>query len=110
MKTPIKIERIEGAGVKIKWNSGEENLLGFETLRTHCPCATCREKRGDSSHSKPITGGTSLLKVIEHTKDEELKLNQIRLIGNYAIGLDWADGHSTGIYTFQYLNELTERA
>jgi DUF971 family protein len=27
-------------------------------------------------------------------------------IGNYALGFTWSDGHSTGIYPFEYLRAL----
>jgi DUF971 family protein len=27
-------------------------------------------------------------------------------VGNYAVGLAWADSHSGGIYTFEYLRDL----
>jgi ATP-binding protein involved in chromosome partitioning len=27
----------------------------------------------------------------------------IRLVGNYAIRIDWSDGHTTGIYTYELL-------
>ena len=28
-------------------------------------------------------------------------------VGNYALRIDWSDGHSSGIYSFQYLREIT---
>ena len=31
---------------------------------------------------------------------------EIRGVGNYAIELRWHDGHSTGIYTYDYLRSL----
>jgi ATP-binding protein involved in chromosome partitioning len=30
-------------------------------------------------------------------------------VGNYAITVSWNDGHSTGIYSFEYLRALGER-
>jgi DUF971 family protein len=33
-------------------------------------------------------------------------LIDIRAIGNYAIEFHWQDGHSTGIYTYEYLRTL----
>jgi DUF971 family protein len=35
-----------------------------------------------------------------------LELKEIEQVGNYAIGLAWADGHRGGIYSFEYLREL----
>jgi len=28
------------------------------------------------------------------------------LVGNYAMKIEWSDGHDSGIYSFQYLREL----
>ena len=28
------------------------------------------------------------------------------LVGNYAIRIDWSDGHSSGIYSWAFLREL----
>jgi ATP-binding protein involved in chromosome partitioning len=33
----------------------------------------------------------------------------ITSVGNYAITINWNDGHSTGIYSFEYLRALGER-
>jgi DUF971 family protein len=33
-----------------------------------------------------------------------------QLIGGYALQPRWADGHSTGLYSFQYLRRLTASA
>ncbi|MGZ3475873.1 MAG: gamma-butyrobetaine hydroxylase-like domain-containing protein, partial [Polyangiales bacterium] len=27
-------------------------------------------------------------------------------VGDYALALEWGDGHNTGIYTFRYLRDL----
>lgn len=47
-----------------------------------------------------------MLTVIEHTATEQLTLTEIWGVGNYALGIAWADGHSSGIYSFEYLYEL----
>jgi DUF971 family protein len=36
----------------------------------------------------------------------DLDLREIEQVGNYALGLTWSDGHSTGIYSFRYLRSL----
>ena len=30
-------------------------------------------------------------------------------MGRYAIGIDWSDGHNSGIYPFERLRELADR-
>jgi DUF971 family protein len=34
--------------------------------------------------------------------------NTIASVGNYAIAINWNDGHSTGIYSFDYMRDLGE--
>jgi DUF971 family protein len=36
----------------------------------------------------------------------DLELREIEQVGNYALGLTWADSHSSGIYSFRYLRAL----
>ena len=34
------------------------------------------------------------------------KLTNVETVGRYAVRLFWADGHSTGLYSFDYLREI----
>ena len=106
---PTKIERLENQGLRIEWPEGGSSiLLPVELLRRNCPCALCREKRGEGNHDTPLTPKKSVsrLQVLSHTRDEELTLQRIWSVGNYAIGIEWGDGHDDGIYTFSLLQEL----
>ena len=113
-RTPIEIKRTGESGVTIRWSDGTTHTIPSSVLRPRCPCATCREAQGDTSHARPLTTAPpkkkSLLKIVEHTLDEQLKLTQIWGIGNYALGMEWGDGHNSGIYPYQYLFEIGEIA
>tara|TARA_B110000263_G_C15228387_1_gene473361 strand:- start:327 stop:500 length:174 start_codon:yes stop_codon:yes gene_type:complete len=50
-----------------------------------------------------MTGIRTLLP--EHI-DDSVYPTAIHYVGRYAIQLVWSDGHSTGIYTFEYLRSL----
>lgn len=106
-KIPSECKRNGKDGLTIVWSDGQRDEFSSETLRKNCPCAECREKRGDGSHATPLTPKKSLLNVVESTKEEELALERIWLIGNYALGIAWGDGHDSGIYTFKLLAELS---
>jgi ATP-binding protein involved in chromosome partitioning len=106
---PTDIKRISTNGVEIKWSDGKNISLESKMLRINCPCAVCKEKRGDTSHGKPLSPKKSLLKVIESSIDQEIRLDKIWQVGQYAIGMLWGDGHQTGIYTFDYLRELSDK-
>ena len=106
---PTEIKRLNEASLRITWENGEIVTLSSKTLRELCPCALCKEQRGDTTHSKPLTSKPSKLKIVEHTKDESLSLQSVSAVGTYAISLSWGDGHDTGIYTYQYLLELSKQ-
>ncbi len=103
---PIEIRRLGEHGLQIHWSNSEVQQVSSETLRKNCPSATSKAERGDTSHDKPLSSKKSVLRVVEHTKDEQIRLMQVWAIGNYAIGLEWADGHNTGIYPYELLYSL----
>ncbi len=106
LKTPTEIRKLE-TGIFMLWSDGTTTSISTEILRRNCPCASCREQRGDGeSHAKPLTGKKRSLKIIESSLADELVLERIWSVGNYALGMSWADGHTTGIYPFGLLEEL----
>lgn len=104
--TPREIKRNGTAGLTIKWSDNLISELTSEALRRNCPCAECREKRGDDTHAKPLTGKKRSLMIVESSLEQELQLEQIWAIGQYAIGIRWGDGHDSGIYSFEFLRQL----
>lgn len=108
-KVPVQIQRSEQDGLYITWEVGDSQVLvSAEALRRSCPCAACKEARGEGNHDQPLSPKKKTsLQVISHTREEELSLKEIWPIGNYALGLRWADGHDDGIYTFSLLHELS---
>jgi DUF971 family protein len=49
------------------------------------------------------------LRVIEHTASESTAIEAIKPVGNYALNIIWRDGHSTGIYPYGLLRELSAK-
>ena len=35
-----------------------------------------------------------------------LKMLNVEPVGNYAIRIEWSDGHNTGIYSFDHLRKI----
>lgn len=92
--TPKQIKAPHGARVfEIEWSNGERSALPHEILRGYCPCATCQGHSGQIAYQP---GGN-------------LELTEIRRVGNYALSLNWGDGHDSGIYSFDYLHKLGQR-
>ena len=106
MRRPVEIKRLSEQGLKISWSDGAEVTLSAETLRKNCPCAGCRESRGDTSHASPLIPKKRGLNVIQNTKEESLKIESIWAVGNYALGIKWGDGHDDGIFSYELLSGL----
>ena len=106
MRRPVEIKRLSDAGLKISWSDGTEANLSAEALRKSCPCASCRESRGDTSHASPLTPKKRSLSVIQNTKEESLRIESIWAVGNYALGIKWGDGHDDGIFSYELLASL----
>lgn len=80
----------------INWDDQHESRYPFDGLRAVCPCVVCR---GGHSHM----GQAPDPRLVRATPESELSLEEIHAVGAYAIQLTWSDGHSTGIYSWEYL-------
>lgn len=78
---------------------GYEAYLSIPLLRRACPCAGCQ--------GEPDAMGRVLRPVVEYGA-RAFELGRFEMIGGYALQLFWADGHSTGIYSYTYLQKLAE--
>lgn len=104
-RSPKKVTR-SNENLTIEWTDGSSITIPAVVLRKNCPCAGCKEMRGDDSHSKPLTGKKRSLTIIESSLEQETTLVHVWSVGAYAIGLKWKDGHDSGIYTFELLQQL----
>jgi DUF971 family protein len=94
---PADIQLI-GQELAIKWDDGTESFIPLEKLRRFCPCAGCNGERdimGNVYKAPPKPLGPSSFQIV--------RLNNV---GGYAIQPQWADGHGTGLYSFDYLQRL----
>jgi DUF971 family protein len=90
----------------ITWADGVQHRLPWRLLRDRCPCATCREQRANPKQPE----SSSLLPVIPVEEARPLSVRSMTPVGNYAYGIDFTDGHTTGIYRLEYLRELGDEA
>lgn len=97
--TPRRFDYDEATrALVVEWTDGAVHHIPFAALRRSCPCAVCRGEMG-----RP--GRFDLDPDLRPGEDE---LADIRLVGNYALGVTWADGHDTGIHPFEQLRRLGE--
>jgi len=89
--TPKEITRANAHDVKIVWQDGHESIYSSRPLRLACPCAACVDE---------ITGQ---IRVLPPNIPADIRPMAVRLVGRYAIAIDWSDNHRTGIYSFALL-------
>jgi len=83
--------------LEIDWPDGRHCRYPWAFLRSRCPSAGERTARLEPANP---------LAVLSKVPSEEI--TDLRLVGSYALNLTWADGHSAGIYTWDYLASLAD--
>jgi DUF971 family protein len=81
-----------GSRLQITFDSGEIFVLSAEFLRTHSPSA---EVKGHAPGEEKLV-----------LAKQNVRIVRIEPVGNYAARLVFDDGHSTGLYSWDYLLKL----
>ncbi|MXW54646.1 MAG: DUF971 domain-containing protein [Gammaproteobacteria bacterium] len=81
--------------LELQYSDGQNAVLSAELLRVFSPSA---EVRGHSEDQRVLQTGK-----------KQVKIQSVDPIGNYAIRIEFDDGHDTGIYSWGYLRELIDR-
>lgn len=94
---PVDLQVI-GEELAIRWDDGGETFIALEALRRACPCAGCK-------------GEVDVLGNLHKGPDRpfvpaSFQLNRLSSVGTYGLQPMWADGHGTGIFTFEALRRL----
>lgn len=97
---PTHLELVGEDLLHIAWSDGQTRRYSFTQLRESCPCATCREKKGQQRPAGV------LLPVLSPQEARPLKILGMKPVGNYAYAIAFSDGHDTGIYSFELLRSL----
>ena len=86
----------DGARLRIRWGDGAAHEYVPREVRLLCPCAGSVDE----------TTGVRTLR--PEMVDDGVYPTAIHYVGRYALQFMWSDGHSTGIYTYDYLRDLGE--
>jgi DUF971 family protein len=89
------------ATLKLEWQDGVTSEYPLAGLRAACPCAECK-----GGHEKMSSRGSPEMLEIPLDEAKSTDLERVDLVGNYAIQLVWKDGHSYGIYSWNFLRDL----
>src|ERR1035437_9741724 len=101
--TPQKVRVLltEGKGMEIDWADGHRSAWRIAWLRGGRPCATCIEERKLEGRKagQPKAKPAAVLPMYTPPP----KPASAHAVGRYAIQFNWLDGHSSGIYSWEYL-------
>ncbi|MCR4337335.1 MAG: P-loop NTPase [Candidatus Omnitrophica bacterium] len=89
--------KFDAKHVILRWPDNKEMKILNRDLRISCGCALCVDE---------LTG-KQILKPQDVSPDIAPK--SITPLGNYAIGIEWNDGHSSGIYPYKNIRALAEK-
>ena len=81
---------------EIDWGDGHKSIFPHLLLRGYCPCAGCQ-------------GHSGTIAFVPHD-GIALEIDEISVVGNYALSIKWFDGHDTGLYSYKYLRALCQCA
>ena len=84
--------------MEITWEDGTRTTYTGEQLRWACPCAECRGE----------AGAPGRLGRVKSLSDEELRVKDVTLVGQYALQIAFESGHATGLYSFSLLRRLVQ--
>ena len=92
-KTPTEVKlRKQSNTLKLSYSDGSQLEFSSEFLRVYSPSA---EVRGHGKGQEVLQAGK-----------RHVKLKKVEPVGNYAVKLEFDDGHNTGIYSWNYLISL----
>ena len=101
---PAHLDLVKDRGLTIKWTDGSECFYSIGYLRKMSPSAEARQLRKQMSEN-PLT-----VLPASFNSDQPLTALGAELVGNYAIRIEFSDGHNTGIYTWEYLKDIFQPA
>ena len=101
--TPAKVRVLltEGKGLEIDWSDGHKSAWTFAWLRDACPCATCNDERTKEGRKigQPKSKSGDLLPMYT----PPARPASAQAVGRYALQFNWQDGHTAGIYSWDFL-------
>ncbi|HEY2584628.1 MAG TPA: DUF971 domain-containing protein [Tepidisphaeraceae bacterium] len=99
--TPTRLNLKKDEKLEIDWQDGHRSVYKISYLRSMCPCAQCKALKEEQRQRK------SLLRILPGNYSKPLAATNAELVGNYALRIDWSDQHGSGIYSFEYLREIS---
>lgn len=91
-----KISYASGKGILLSMPDGQQKTVHPADLRRRCRCALCIEEFSGKQLLKP-----------EDVKDDVYP-KSFQPMGNYALAVQWSDGHNSSIFPYETILELAK--
>ena len=97
---PEHVAVSKSKGIAIDWRGGHHSQFTLAQLRDNCPCASCTGAHGTPPQKTDLA--TNPFQMYQAA----LKILELEPVGNYALRIEWNDGHKSGIYSYDYLRGM----
>ncbi len=102
---PKHLDLQKDRGLSVTWHDGRVSFYPIAYLRRNSPSAEMKVLREEQA-TNPLAILPS--KIADFTG--KLVAVDAELIGNYAIRIRFSDGHSTGIFSWEYLRQIDPKS
>ncbi|HEY5653705.1 MAG TPA: P-loop NTPase [Pontiella sp.] len=82
--------------ITLTWENGESATVSNTELRQACSCALCVDEMTRAPLLDPATVPV------------DIHAERVDVVGNYAVLVDWSDGHNTGFFPYSTIRKLAE--
>jgi len=96
-ETDVPDVSFDAERIVLHWpGRGERLSVPNAKLRRACNCALCV----DEMTNRPLLDPKAV--------PDDVRAENVSIIGNYAVAVDWSDGHNTGFFPYSLMRELAE--
>lgn len=98
---PVAVDLKKDQALTVRWNDGRVSVYPVVYLRKMSPSAEAKALREELAKN-PL----AVLPASAAAGDAALTATGAELVGNYALRVEFSDGHRTGLYTWLYLRQI----